>query len=192
VHDADNQLRLQFSFPVEGYRSDREVPLAVLTSVLDDGPNSRLQKTIREELALVYFIGCGYTAYADAGQIDISTAVAPDRLEELLAALIPLLREFRDGGITEAELETARRRYRFDLEFSRDSLDAALDRYAWPLLFSEVRSEEAEWAQVQSLTVPGLSALAREAFSRGRLHVAAVGPVDDGVRRLLRSWLDRY
>jgi predicted Zn-dependent peptidase len=192
VHDADNQLRIQFSFPVEGYRSDREIPLSLLTSVLDDGPNSRLQRTIREELALVYYIGCTYTGYCDAGQIDITTAVSRERLEDLLASLIPLLRQFREGGVTEAELEAVKRRYRFDLEFSRDSLDAALDRYAWSLLFSEVRTEEEEWTQVQALTAPALSALAQEALSPRRLHVAVVGPVDDEVQRLLRTWIDRY
>jgi len=192
VQDADNQLRLQLSFPVEGYRSDREIPLGLIASILDDGPNSRLQKTIREELALVYYIGCGYTAFCDAGQIDITTAVSRDRLEDLMAALVPLLREFREQGVTETELEAARRRYRFDLEFSRDSLDAALDRHAWCLLYSTVRGEEEEWARVRALTAPALSALAREVLLPGRLHVAAVGPVDDEVRRLLRSWLDRY
>jgi predicted Zn-dependent peptidase len=192
VPDADNQLRLQLSFPVAGYRSDQEIPLSLLASVLDDGPNTRLQKTIREDLALVYYIGCGYTAYCDAGHIDISTAVPRERLDDLLRALFPLLRDLRERGVNEAELEAAKRRYRFDLEFSRDSLDAALDRFAWPLLFGEVRSEADEWACVESTSAEALTALAREALAPERLHLAAVGPVDDEVRRLLRRYLDRY
>jgi predicted Zn-dependent peptidase len=192
VPDADNQLRLQLSFPVAGYRSDDEVPLTLLASVLDDGPNSRLQKTIREELALVYYIGCGYTAYCDAGQIDITTAVAPDRLDALLGALFPLLRDLRERGVREAELEAVKRRYRFGLEFSRDSLDAAVDRFAWPLLFGEVREESEEWARVETTSAEALSALARRALARERLHLAVVGPVEDGTRRLLRSYLDQY
>jgi predicted Zn-dependent peptidase len=192
VWDADNQVRLQLSFPVEGYRSDQEIPLSLLSSILDDGPNSRLQKTIREELALVYYIGCGYTAFCDAGQLDITTAVPRERLDELLGALFTILRDLREHGVGEGELEAAKRRYRFDLEFSRDSLDAALDRFAWPLLFGEVRTEEAEWAVVEATSAAALSQLAREALARERLHLAAVGPVDEEVRRLLKSHLERY
>jgi predicted Zn-dependent peptidase len=166
--------------------------MALLASVLDDGPNSRLQRTVREELALVYFIGCSYQAFADAGQLDISSAVSLDKLEPFLAALFGILTDLREHGVGEQELDLAKRRFRFDLDFSRDSLDGLLDRYAWPHLFSQVRSEEAEWELVRQADPARLSKLAGEILAAGKLHVAAVGPVRGKVERVLREHLSRY
>jgi predicted Zn-dependent peptidase len=192
VEDQDNQVRVMLSFPAPGYRSSDEIPVSLLASVLDDGPNSRLQRTVREELALVYYIGCSYQAYADGGQLDISSAVSLDKLEPFLDALFGILADLRDQGVREPELDAAKRRYRFDLEFSRDSLDGLLDRYAWPHLFSQVRTEEEEWNQVNAAGSVGLSKLAAEILAPGRLHVAAVGPVKGDVERILRERLSRY
>ncbi|MEE8554374.1 MAG: pitrilysin family protein [bacterium] len=192
VPDSDNQLRIQLSFPTSGYRSADEIALGMLAGILDDGPNSRLQRTLREERALVYYIGCSYTAYADAGQVDISTTVSPDRAEELLEALFEQLQIVREGGVGGEELEAAKRRYRFDLDFSRDSLDAALDRYAWPLLYTDVRTEEAEWAAVSELGASRLSALAAELFARERLHMAVVGPLDSRLEAMIARMVERY
>jgi predicted Zn-dependent peptidase len=192
VEDQDNQVRVMMTFPVPGYRSAEEIPLSLLTSVLDDGPNSRLQRTVREELALVYYIGCSYQAYADGGQLDISSAVSLDKLEAFLDALFGILADLRDHGVRDQELDAAKRRYRFDLEFSRDSLDGLLDRYAWPHLFSEVRTEEQEWEHVSATDSTRLSKLAAEILAPGRLHTAAVGPVRGEVERILRDRLSRY
>jgi len=192
VEDQDNQVRLMFSFPVSGYLSDEEIPLALLSSILDDGPNSRLQRRIREELALVYYIGCSYQAYADAGQLDISSSVSPDKLDAFLTALFGILAELRSEGVRADELEAAKRRYRFDLDFGRDSLDGLLDRYAWPHLYSRVRSEDEEWERARRVQVPELSGLSMKVLASERLHVAAVGPVRGEVRRLLRKHVDRY
>jgi zinc protease len=192
VEDQDNQIRLQLSFPVPGYRSPDEISLSLLASILDDGPNSRLQRTIREELALVYYIGCAYHAYADGGQLDISTAVSIEKLDALLAALFGILSDLRDRGVARSELEVAKRRFRFDLEFSRDSLDGLLDRYAWPHLFSQVRSEEEEWQLVAATGEARVSKLAREVLLPGRLHAAAVGPIRGEAEKILRARLEDY
>jgi len=192
VADSDNQFHVQVSFPAPGYNAPEEVPLLLLTRLLDDGPNSLLQRVVREERALVYGISGGYNGYQDAGQFDIATSVKAERLEELLGCLRDLLRPLCADGPSEEDLEAARRRHRYDLAFGRDSLSAWVDRYAWPRLYSTVRGETEELERVAAVTRGELQGLAARLFSRDRLRVAVVGPVEDAtteaIERVTRDW----
>ena len=192
VHDPDNQFRLQMSFPATGYRHPDEIPLAMLGGILDDGPNSRLQQIVREQQALVYDIAAGYTSYWDAGQMDINTAVTPERLGSLLNSVLAILHRLCESGVEPEELEAAKRRYRFALEFGRDSLDAHLNRHGWPVLFDAVRDEPEERRIMEAVTTEQLNTLAGRIFTRERLNLVVVGPVDDRAAAIVQESIDRF
>ena len=192
VLDLDNQLHLQLSFPAPGYNDADELTMALLARTLDDGPTSRLQRVIREERALVYHIAAGHSGYWDAGSFDIVTSVKPDLFDELLAALLGVLGDVRTRGPSADELERARMRHLFDLEFDRDSPTARIGRHAWPLLYGTVREEDNERAQVAALRRDDLAALAARLFTPERVHAVVVGPVDAELERRLRAALTRF
>ena len=179
VEDTDNQFHLQLSFPAPGYNDPRETQMVLLSRLLDDGPLSRLQREVREERALVYHIAADHTGYWDIGQFDITTSVHADRIEEVLRVIFGTLRDFREQGPGAEELEQAKLRHRHELAFSRDSLAAAIDRYAWPLLYSTVVDEEEELAQVQALDAHAMREIATELFQPKRLHLVVVGPTQE-------------
>jgi predicted Zn-dependent peptidase len=147
---------------------------------------------VREERALVYGISGGYTAYCDAGQFDIVTSVKAEKLEEVVECVLGLLAAFRRDGPSAEEVERARLRHRFDLEFGRDSLGAWAERYAWPLLYSSVRDEAAELSALQGIGAEELRALAARLFAPERLHLALVGPVDDAVEAQVRRAVAKF
>jgi len=192
VADPDNQFHVQFSFAGPGYNAPEDLPLTLLARVLDDGPASVVQRIVREERALVYGISGGYTAYRDAGQFDIVTSVKVERLEELLDCVLGLLTGFRRAGPSPEEVERARLRHRFELEFGRDSLGAWAERYAWPLLYSSVRDETTELRALQSIGTEELRALAERLFAPERLHLALVGPLDAKVEALVRRAVESF
>lgn len=192
VHDSDNQFHVQLSFSAPGYNAPEVIPLMLLTRMLDDGPNTRLQQHIREELALAYHVGAEYTGFWDAGQLDISTSVMADRLEPLLDALADCLLRFRDDGLTGQELEAARHRHRLDLEFSRDSLDARVERHVWPLLYSTPMAIEEELERMEQITPEHVHRLAREVLGGPSLRLVLVGPVDDRARELTERLVGRF
>jgi predicted Zn-dependent peptidase len=192
VHDADNQLHLQLSFPAPGYNDAEELTMALLARTLDDGPTSRLQRVIREERALVYHIAAGHSGYWDAGSFDIVTSVKPELLDELLGQLLGVLADVRAHGPSQDELERARLRHLFDLEFDGDAPGALIGRYAWPLLYATVRDEGTERALVAALRREELAALAARLLARERVHAVLVGPVDAAVERRLREALAAF
>lgn len=178
VADSDNQFHVQLTFAAPGYNTPDEVPLMLLSRLMDDGPSSLLQRIVREERALVYGITAGYTGYQDAGQFDISTSVRADRLAPLLETLTEVVKGLRDQGPDPADLDRARLRHRYDLEFGQDSLYAWVDRYAWPLLYSQVRTEADELDQAAAVDARQIQAIAGKLFTGDRMHLAVVGPVD--------------
>jgi predicted Zn-dependent peptidase len=192
VHDADNQLHLQLSFPAPGYNDADEPAMSLLARALDDGPTSRLQRVIREERALVYHIAAAHSGYWDTGAFDVATSVKPEQFDELLAHLLAVLADVRERGPTADEVERARLRHLFDLEFDRDAPGARIGRYAWPLMHSTVRDEDRERAQVAALPREALAALAQRLLTRERLHAVLVGPVDAALERRLHAALARF
>jgi predicted Zn-dependent peptidase len=192
VPDADNQFHLQLSFPAPGYRGGEDIPLALLARLLDDGPTTLLQRRIREELGLAYHVGAEYTGYQDVGHFDVATSVKAERLPELLEALVDCLLEFRERGPGQDDLARAKHRYRLDLEFNRDSLEAQIERYAWPLLYSQPREVEEELRRVEALAPEDIHGRAVELFERSRLHLVLVGPLgreaESAVERALARW----
>ncbi len=192
VTDADPQFHVQLSFSAPGYNTPDEVPLMVLGRVLDDGPNSLLQRIVREERALVYGITAGYTGYQDAGQFDIATSVRADRLAHLLETLTEVVHRLRESGPAAGDLEGARLRHRFDLEFGRDSLHTWVDRYAWPLLYSTVRPESQELEEVAAVSAEHVRALAERLLTPGGMHLAVVGPADERTEDVLREAVARW
>lgn len=192
VPDADNQFHLQLSFPAAGYNDPDEFLLGLLVRVLDDGPTSRLQQRIREDLALAYHVGAEYTAYHDTGQLDVVTSFKAGRLEEMLGALLDCLKRFGEEGPTAEELLRARERCRLDLEFARDSLDARIERYVWPLLYSTPREIEQDQALLEAASLDELRRLARQVFTRSGLHLVLVGPVDAGTEQAVADALKRF
>lgn len=192
VPDADNQFHLALNFIGPGYNDPDELAMELLVRTLDDGPGSRLQRIIREELALVYHIGSDHFRCWDTGALEITTSVRSEQFPTLLEKLLSVLADFRDEGPTQAELTHAKTRCLFDLEFSRDSLSAHEDRYVWPLMYSRVRSEAEEAAIIQGIQLEHLGELAKKVLQRENLHLVLVGPLEDNTNKLLQKLVENY
>src|SRR6185295_10785634 len=78
--------------------------LAVLNAVLGDGMSSRLFLSVREAQGLAYDVSSGLVDYADAGSLEISAGVDPERLPAALSALLAELVRLRDEDVPAEEL----------------------------------------------------------------------------------------
>src|ERR1700741_2417294 len=78
--------------------------LAVLNAILGDGMSSRLFLSVREAQGLAYDVSSGLVDYADAGSLEISAGVDPERLPAALSALLAELVRLRDEDVPAEEL----------------------------------------------------------------------------------------
>ena len=82
--------------------------LAVLNAILGDGMSSRLFLSVREARGLAYDVSSGLVDYADAGALEVSAGVDPDKLPrgdrgDPRRAGTPARRTGRGGGAVEGE-----------------------------------------------------------------------------------------
>jgi predicted Zn-dependent peptidase len=82
--------------------------LAVLNTVLGDGMSSRLFQAVREARGLAYDVSSGVSEYSDAGVLEISAGVDPDRLPAAIDAILVELARLRDEPVPVDELERAK------------------------------------------------------------------------------------
>jgi predicted Zn-dependent peptidase/DMSO/TMAO reductase YedYZ heme-binding membrane subunit len=92
----------------------------LLTSILGDGPSSRLNQTLREQRGLVQTIEASYIPRQQAGLVSVIARLDAKNLDATEAALREVVRRVRDEGVTSAEREraitTAESSYAFDIE----------------------------------------------------------------------------
>jgi predicted Zn-dependent peptidase len=113
-------------------------------------------------------------------------------LEEVLDCVFGVLAGFRRDGPSSEEVDRARQRHRFDLEFGRDSLGAWAERHVWPLLYSSVREDVDEMNALQKIGTEELRALARRLLAPERLHVAMVGPLDSANEAMVERVVQKF
>ena len=82
--------------------------LAVLNAILGDGMSSRLFLSLVDRDALAYDASSGLVEYADAGVLEVSAGVDPERIGAALDAMLVELARLRDERVPDAELAKAK------------------------------------------------------------------------------------
>lgn len=187
-HDA-SQVEVMLSFRSVGLTDPRAQGIALIQMILGDGVTSRLQWNVCEVRALAYSIFAQYDPMADVGMLDVEAAVAPEGYLDLMREILDTLREFKDRGPTEGEVERAVKRYRLGLEFAVDS-PSVLAGFHLSQLFGAPIEIPGRLATLHRWNRHSLRALGRQLLSRQGATLAAVGPFDElhrrKVERLLR------
>jgi predicted Zn-dependent peptidase len=169
----------QLSVGVPGLHRDHpdSWTLSVLNAVLGDGMSSRLFLSVREELGLAYDVSSGIVDYADAGALEISAGVDPDRLPAALEAILVELVRMRDEPVGPDELAKAKHYLAGGLELRMDETRHVA---SWiggqEALHARVLTLEEALEAIMSVDAESIRALAERLFTDDALRLAAVGP----------------
>ena len=151
--------------------------LVVLNAILGDGMSSRLFLKVREELGLAYDVSSGLVDYADAGALEVSAGVDPERLPAALDAILVELARMRDEQVGHAELGKAKRYLAGGLELRMDETRHVA---SWiggqEALHDRVLTLEDALAAVEGVEASAILELARRLIVGDGLRLAAVAP----------------
>ena len=87
-----------------------DVPaLDLLSIALGEGRSSRLYRKVREEAGLAYAVSAFSYTPGDPGIIGVDATVDPSKREAAQELILRIVKEVVDGGITEAELQKAKK-----------------------------------------------------------------------------------
>ena len=108
---ANAVLRMHQPFAANQLSADFQA-LVVAMHIVGDGPlDSRLARRVRQKEGLSYSIGASLNVpfYGDAADFAIGASFAPDQRERIVKVVQEELKRLADDGITQAELDSARR-----------------------------------------------------------------------------------
>jgi predicted Zn-dependent peptidase len=164
----------------------------MLGRVLADGLSSRMHAELVDRRGLAYVLHAGLTTYGDMGLFEFEAAVAPDRVAEVVRAILEFASaagRFRYGL---DELERVRRRYRYGMEFMAYSAADLASWYGRAALFGVEDEMDSLGTRIQRVTEAELRQAARRVFRRAGLVLTAVGelrrPEWRAVRDVVAEW----
>jgi predicted Zn-dependent peptidase len=163
--------------------------LAVLNGVLGDGMSSRLFLSVREAQGLAYDVSSGMVDYADAGSLEVSAGVDPERLPAALDAVLAELVRLRDELVPADELAKTKAYLSGGLELR---MDETRHLASWiggqEALHDRVLDLDEALAAVAAVDATEVQRLARELFRNDGLRLAVVAPARylRGLERRLR------
>ncbi len=96
-------------------------PLDVLAQILGGGKSSKFYRDIKEQKGLVYSISASNGSFRDDGILFISANFNPQNAEKIEKAIFDEIEYIKKYGVTEEELNTAKKMIEQETYFSRES-----------------------------------------------------------------------
>jgi zinc protease len=152
----------------------------VLNQILGgDTLSSRLGTEVRDRQGLTYGIYSGFAAGINPGPFLIQMQTAPGDTQKAIASTLALLKQLREQGVTEAELNTAKRSitnsYPVDLANPSDVSSIILENAVLGLSRSEIREFP---QQIQAVTMAQIQKVIENLIKPEDLVIVTAGPGD--------------
>lgn len=152
----------------------------VLNQILGgDTLSSRLGTEVRDRQGLTYGIYSGFAAGVNPGPFLIQMQTAPGDAQKAIASTLALLKQLREQGVTEAELNTAKRSitnsYPVDLANPSDVASIILSNAVYGLSQKELR----EFPQrIEGVTLTQVKQAIQELIKPEHVVIVTAGPGD--------------
>lgn len=159
-------------------RDPRYYAALILNQILGgDTLSSRLGTEVRDRLGLTYGIYSGFAAGVNPGPFLIQMQTAPTDADKAIASTIALLKQLREQGVTEAEVNTAKRTitnsYPVDLANPSNVSSIILDNSVYGLSASEIRDFP---QQIQAVTMADVQQAIQDLIKPENLVIVTAGP----------------
>ncbi|MGC8966106.1 MAG: M16 family metallopeptidase [Caldimicrobium sp.] len=103
------QTQILLGFQIPGLLSKEKFPLEVLNSALS-GQDGRLFRILRDERSLAYAVTSFMLLYPKKSVLIFYLACSPEKEKEAISGFFEILKEIKEKGLTEEELERAKNR----------------------------------------------------------------------------------
>ncbi|MFZ4520695.1 MAG: M16 family metallopeptidase [Bacteroidales bacterium] len=173
VRKKNSQVHCIVGSTAYGFSNEQRIPLALLNNMLG-GPimNSRLSLALRERNGLTYHNESNYTAYSDAGIIQIYFGTDPVHYEKALTILYQELKRLREEKLSPVQLHTIKKQIIGQLAIGQESnLATMLAMGKSYLLQDSFDPIEMIIGRIEITSAEELIAIANEIFEENRLSM---------------------
>lgn len=171
---------LGLGFRIPGARDPAVAPLALLDTVLGDGPSSLLQAEVVRAQELAVHVEVTQYPERDASVLAVIASAPPERWEASLEAILDTLARLRRAPLPSADLERAKRLIAAEALYGGEAVEDVAERIGFDVLATgDPDFENRFQALVAAATPEEVLAAARAYLRPALLGVVAVLPADD-------------
>ena len=192
VENVSSQTELRVCFRAVADSSPQRHAMDMMMRILDDGMSTRLYHRVVDNKGLCYDVSASYDGYDDDGILDFAAACQNARTSTIATEITQLVQELAATGPTDAELDKAKRRHRWDMTAMMDSPEDLAGFYAAGLLFDRKESIDERIALNTAVTTQDIRALASLIGTPDRLNVLAVGSLEEDEEERLEEVVTSY
>ena len=150
---------------------------------------SRLFKEIREKRGLCYHIRSGQDGWQDVGYWSIYAGVATAKVEEAVRAILQEMTKAVDKGVTDDEVQVAKKRLKTILAFRSEDPEFMNEWYGRQELFHEpIMTLDDYIKKIEKVSKSDINALLKKYIKQHTLNMALVWnkPREEKLEKLLR------
>lgn len=192
VRDTASQVDIRLTFQAPPVQDPEYPAMIMLARVLADGLASRMHAELVDRKGLAYVLHAGLTTYSDCGLFEFDVAVAPNRAAETVASILNFAESAGRLRYRTDELDRARRRYRYGMEFMRDSAVELASWHGRAALFGIEDAMARLGGQIEDVDGDMIRAAARRIFKRKGMVLTAVGELARGEWSKVRKVVDGF
>lgn len=147
------QGHLCLGFPGLSLNDPDIYSFTVLNNIIGGSMSSRLFQEIREQRGLAYSIFSYHSAYSDHGTLAIYGGTSDEQMAEMQQVIMSLLKELKNGGITEEEVTDSKEQLKGSLMLGLESTSARMSRNGrHELLLGKHQSYDEVLTQIDQVT----------------------------------------
>jgi predicted Zn-dependent peptidase len=191
VDKTGSQTGLRIAFRAPGLADPDLSAAELLLRLLDDGMSTPLHRRVFEDRGLAYNVGADLETYADTGALNVDAVCSHENVVQVAEEVLAILRELRDRGAAEGDLDKAKRRAVWSLERHLDDPEAMSAWYGEQELVAQVRLLEEEARVVSALGAADVARVAARIVDKADLHITTVGVLGEKQRRALARLAER-
>jgi predicted Zn-dependent peptidase len=180
---TSDQAHLVLGFPGFSVGHKDYHVAAVLAGILGSGMSSRLFRKVRDELGVGYYVRAEQDGYTDHGYFAASAGVTPDRIDEVIVAILQEFKTLATVPVSIEELSKVKEHMIGRLYLWLEGTDDLATHYGLAeVMRRPLRTPEEIAKKIQSVTSKDLLRVAKMLFRPEEARLALVGPYQDKAR----------
>ena len=182
IRHTGSQVELRLSYRGIAPQDPDYPAMVLLNRILGEGMSSRLQTELIDDLGLAYSLFASSTTYSDCATYDFDCSAAPGKFLSCFEELVKFAHRATRARYTEAELERARRRHLYAIEFMGDSPADMTSWYGRHQLYELPGTLASLQQELEAVTAKDLRRVAKRVFMDGPAWAVSVGPLNKETR----------
>ena len=162
-------------------RFDKDIYIANgIANILRSGMSSRLFTRLREQMGSGYYVSAASMPFADFGSFYISTGTTPERVSEIVKAILEEVTRLKTESGKKDELRKVQEIVRAGLKMGLESSDDVMEFFAdQEVSKKEIKTPEEYDKIILAITAKEIMRVSKRIFQNDKMNLAVVGPLKE-------------